>query len=605
MPTIDEAVNANKIYQANLAARPAQAEAAAPVSQVAPMPPVSTKVSLLPSRGVFPPGIANNSADSDLNPPSSIQSSVPKIPSNLGTLVIATGTSPATQQASAGTTVAPTAAAGTPKQVTNLVVTEVPTKLNGQMVAVVTATWLPASGDSLYSFAQIWVTGYHSVTGAQLVASGSSPLTFSMDATNETVTFYAVACSASGLKTSTSGAPTASCVLSPTTGTPPAPTVTVPLAAVPTGYQFTFAFDTGILGNIIQCYNVYRNTSNTVVGATLIRTVPQPQTNTGSYVFQDNVGVLTAQTYYYFVSCVDVNGAESAATAAQSGAVSTATTINNVPDGTTKFGETAGSITYRPLTNMLTATDAGSSATINVTSFTMRTVEKGDVVVNTGSITALSYATLYYVYYDDPTVAGGAVAYAATTVKATAINGTGRFYVGSIVTPPATGPNTVGNNDGGAGVQVGSTQIFLFGATANNSVAGATTNNPDYAIDGNLADYAEVIGSTSSTGNYTFTLSAPSPTSAPWSSLVLNIRSAVTANDSDTVIKLAYGTEGGAATNTVYSLTGTTRALTTDSFTLSNSQNLALITVVLSIKRTSSSNAGHALLYEAWIVGLQ
>jgi hypothetical protein len=323
MPTIDEAVNANKIYQANLAARPAQVEAPAPVSQVAPMPPVSTKVSLLPSRGVFPPGIANNSADSDLNPPSSIQSSVPKIPTNLGTLVVTTGTSPALQPASAGNSPVVQAAnpTGIPQQVTGLTVSEIPTRLSGSMIALVTAAWTPALGDAFYYSAQVWVTGYHGSFAPQLITSGKSPLTVNMDATGETVSISVVAVSASGVSAGLAGAPSVIIKLSATSGTLPPPNVSVLLAAYSGGYQFTFDYLSGIVGTIVTGYNVYRNTSaNTFAGSTLIRNVPQNSTASGSYVFQDavNAGSLT---YYYFVTSVDIYGSESAPVSAQTGAV--------------------------------------------------------------------------------------------------------------------------------------------------------------------------------------------------------------------------------------------------------------------------------------------
>ena len=114
-----------------------------------------------------------------------------------------------------------------------------------------------------------------------------------------------------------------------------------------------------------------------------------------------------------------------------------------------------GVMTYRPMTNPLTATDAGATATVNVAAFTQRIQGVADKSINSGSVTGLSFSTLYFIYYDDAGFAGGAVTYAAATTKETAINGAGRFFVGSILTPADGGADTVGFNDGGVGAQTG------------------------------------------------------------------------------------------------------------------------------------------------------
>jgi hypothetical protein len=115
-----------------------------------------------------------------------------------------------------------------------------------------------------------------------------------------------------------------------------------------------------------------------------------------------------------------------------------------------------GVMTYRPTTNPLSATDAGATATVSVAAFTQRIQGFGDKSINSGSVTGLSFSTPYFIYYDDLTFDGGAVTYAAATTKETAINGAGRFFVGSILTPADGGADTVGQNDGGVGAQSGS-----------------------------------------------------------------------------------------------------------------------------------------------------
>lgn len=297
--------------------------------------------------------------------------------------------------------------------------------------------------------------------------------------------------------------------------------------------------------------------------------------------------------------------------------------LDSVGDGTGRFAATASSLTYRPLTNPLTGHDAGTNATVNVAAFTMRTSNKGDISCNSGSITALSYGTLYYIYYDDGTLAGGAVTYQATTTKVTAIQGAGRFFLGSIMTPVAGGPDTVGNNDGGVGAQYGSTAVFLFGATANtgtNAVVGgvltgiATVNTPQNAIDGSLATFAELAINNKSTvaAEATLTLSAASPTSAPWSSLTLYVLSAVpvnTVNPGGSTASVSYfpnGSVGAGGGVTIFAVSnGATRPLTMDAIALPVNTNLALINILADVFRNNGTNQTVKLdIYGAWIVGL-
>ncbi|HEX7114966.1 MAG TPA: hypothetical protein VF193_07525 [Steroidobacter sp.] len=98
----------------------------------------------------------------------------------------------------------------------------------------------------------------------------------------------------------------------------------------------------------------------------------------------------------------------------------------------------------------LTASDAGSSATITVAAHSVQ-YGFGTVAYNAGSITGLSYSTTYYVYADDPDYEGGAVTYLATTNANTVTGANGRYYVGRITTPAAAGGGTSGNWGGGGG----------------------------------------------------------------------------------------------------------------------------------------------------------
>src|SRR5215472_13060124 len=88
-----------------------------------------------------------------------------------------------------------------------------------------------------------------------------------------------------------------------------------------------------------------------------------------------------------------------------------------------------------------------------------------DIPLNAGNIGGLTPDTLYYVYYNDPGFQGdanGPVQYIASNVKELALIDPGFLFVGSIRTPVAGGPPTIGNNDGGAGAQVGMANKLYF-----------------------------------------------------------------------------------------------------------------------------------------------
>lgn len=103
----------------------------------------------------------------------------------------------------------------------------------------------------------------------------------------------------------------------------------------------------------------------------------------------------------------------------------------------------------------LTASDAGSSETISVASFDFKypTADGSGrtVTYNSGSITGLAYTTTYFVYCDDPTQAGGAVTYYATTNPYDLSAAYGRVFVGKITTGTSGGSGTSGSGGGGGG----------------------------------------------------------------------------------------------------------------------------------------------------------
>ena len=98
----------------------------------------------------------------------------------------------------------------------------------------------------------------------------------------------------------------------------------------------------------------------------------------------------------------------------------------------------------------LTAADVGATATISVAAHNI-VYDVGTVAYNSGSVTGLGFSTLFYVYADDPTKAGGAVTYLSTATATDIATDVGRYYVGSITTPADGAGGTSGLPGGGGG----------------------------------------------------------------------------------------------------------------------------------------------------------
>lgn len=282
-------------------------------------------------------------------------------------------------------------------------------------------------------------------------------------------------------------------------------------------------------------------------------------------------------------------------------------TLNNLLDGTSRFARTSVHSSHAPTTNPVTAHDAGSNVTINIASHTMQ-VGATAVSNNSGSVTALSYSTLYYVYYDDPTLAGGAVSYQATTTKTTAISGAGRFFVGSVLTPAATAPDTIGNGDGGTGAQFGSRTVNLCStATPTATGTNATVTNPNNSIDGNLTTFAS-LGCNSGfnpSSAQLVNIGFPGITHPRAQTITLKVLSQVNFVSTTGTIEatVSYSVDGGVTFTNIYDITNSSRALTTDSVSIATSINPALVQVKVIIHCTvvGTAHPQELRLYEAWL----
>lgn len=130
--------------------------------------------------------------------------------------------------------------------------------------------------------------------------------------------------------------------------------------------------------------------------------------------------------------------AAASANAAAGTALGAAGTAQNAADTVTASSALANSY-VTGLT--ITATDAGTSATVTISDHSrVYAYNPPTTVAVTGStITGLLYETTYYIVYDDPSRAGGAVGYGAYTSANEAAQVNDRHSVGTVVTPAAAG----------------------------------------------------------------------------------------------------------------------------------------------------------------------
>jgi hypothetical protein len=149
------------------------------------------------------------------------------------------------------------------------------------------------------------------------------------------------------------------------------------------------------------------------------------------------------------VTALEFDAAIAAAAAATAAAAAAATAANTA--ATNAATATAADARFLSISNSnvtgctISATDAGASATITISAHTRNYADGTSVAVAGGSVTGLAYSSHYYLFYDQASLAGGAVAYQATTVGTDALTtaSTGahpnRHLVGDTPTPAALG----------------------------------------------------------------------------------------------------------------------------------------------------------------------
>ena len=158
------------------------------------------------------------------------------------------------------------------------------------------------------------------------------------------------------------------------------------------------------------------------------------QINKAFQEIENEVGALAA-----------AQAAQTAATTAQAAATTAQSTA------TAAARETARINSYPSPSAVLSAADVGSDCTVTVANHTrvypvQGDIDVADLAVTGGTVTGLSFSTVYYIYYDDTTLADTTPTYQATTSSATAAAGAaaGRHFVGSVTTPADGGGDTSG-----------------------------------------------------------------------------------------------------------------------------------------------------------------
>lgn len=148
------------------------------------------------------------------------------------------------------------------------------------------------------------------------------------------------------------------------------------------------------------------------------------------------------------ISGVDLPGLAAAAQAAQDAADNANTAANNAQNATDAAklaSDLATSYVDDPA--LITATDAGASVTISIAAHNRIYGDGTSVAVSAGSLPGLAYNTAYYVFYDDPTRAGGSVTYQSSINPQDAAQLGDRHSVGfapplAPAAAPATGGGT-------------------------------------------------------------------------------------------------------------------------------------------------------------------
>lgn len=205
----------------------------------------------------------------------------------------------------------PSGTGGIPEVLLSLSAVQTASKQQDRVFSLVSISFTRDPSDANFASVDIWFTGYKGNTNPVLMTSGvDSPISFLCEATKETVVVTAQTVGSGGQTADLSFALTTTVTLSGVVSAPPAPGIASGLVSTPTGIQFSFTQESGLLADVIQTYKVYKNSTNNSGTATVFKTFPQDPSNTGGTVVVEDV-LANGTISYYWVSAVNTSGMES------------------------------------------------------------------------------------------------------------------------------------------------------------------------------------------------------------------------------------------------------------------------------------------------------
>jgi hypothetical protein len=256
----------------------------------------------------------------------------------------------------------------------------------------------------------------------------------------------------------------------------------------------------------------------------------------------------------------------------------------------------------------------GHCATINVASFDMVVPGLKNngafVQYNPGSIPGLAYNTLYYVSMDDPALRGGNVTYQVHTTREKALEELGFMFVGSIITPVQGAADTKGNNDGGAGAQVGEYAPIGLVPTITVQQASATITNLSNAGKADITSPTSLraVGQASGVQPSQAQVIWKVPNGVSFSKAVLNVVYGISTDNPSpgfASLNIGYSFDGGSTFNFAYVFGSSRELVAPTSFLIpvppgvsaGNIQVAATVTVGIS----STSGAAQLDVYQMWL----
>lgn len=222
----------------------------------------------------------------------------------------------------------------------------------------------------------------------------------------------------------------------------------------------------------IDSFVLMRNFSRDPGSAQLIHTWPATSLKTTPQVFPvtlkytDADSAIAGKIAFYWIKTIPVSQ-KTQGNVALSGPMEF--DASNLPSALQITADYAIGQAYTPTTSPVGAVTGipANSASIIIGAFQIQYPFDANndgvpdlISYNGGTITPLLDATKYYVYFDDPTYAGGTQTYIASLSNPDVTSSLHRQYVGSVTTPAHGGGGTSGGGGGGGPCFTGNTLVI-------------------------------------------------------------------------------------------------------------------------------------------------